>query len=243
MLSIALWTVVGPGWIGAGHAAEARPNILFIIMDDVGIDQMEVFGYGGRTPPSTPNLDADRRRRRALPQHLVDAGLHAPAGPCSSSGRFPLRTNVYGALGPNDLANSMVSPFEMTTPKLLATQGYESALFGKFHLGLQGHNPAGYAHAAQPRLELLRRLARRDRRSLLDRHHRRRRRAGRHVLLRLRARRGGRRRGRRRLLHAGRHVPGADQRRVSCRPGARAATSGGILDPGADLPVSAAGLL
>jgi len=31
-----------------------RPNILFIIMDDVGIDQMQIFGYGGGTPPSTP---------------------------------------------------------------------------------------------------------------------------------------------------------------------------------------------
>ena len=56
-----------------------------------------------------------------------------------------MRTNVLGALGPNDLANSMVSPYEMTAPKLLASEGYESALFGKFHLGLQGNNPAGYA--------------------------------------------------------------------------------------------------
>jgi len=30
------------------------PNILFVIMDDVGIDQMRVFGYGGETPPATP---------------------------------------------------------------------------------------------------------------------------------------------------------------------------------------------
>src|SRR5262249_24462650 len=55
------------------------------------------------------------------------------------------RTNVLGALGPDDLANSMVSPYEMTTPKLLARRGYESALFGKFHLALQANNPAGLA--------------------------------------------------------------------------------------------------
>jgi hypothetical protein len=35
----------------------------------------------------------------------------------------------------------MVSPYERTTPKLLATKGYVSALFGKFHLALQGNNP------------------------------------------------------------------------------------------------------
>jgi hypothetical protein len=118
------------------------PNILFVIMDDVGIDQLRTFGYGGATPPSTPSID-----------RIAGAGVrfhNAWAMPaCTTSravffaGRFPLRTNVYAALGPNDLANSMVSPYELTAPKLLAQRGYQSALFGKFHLGLQGHNPAG----------------------------------------------------------------------------------------------------
>ena len=123
---------------------ESKPNILFIVMDDVGIDQMAVFGYGGPTPPATPSLAA-----------IADAGLRFSntwAMPtCSASravffdGRFPMRTNVYDALGPLDLANSMVSPYEMTAPKLLAKGGYQSALFGKFHLGIQGNNSAGLA--------------------------------------------------------------------------------------------------
>ena len=39
-------------------AAADPPNILFFVLDDVGIDQMKVFGYGGATPPRTPNIDA-----------------------------------------------------------------------------------------------------------------------------------------------------------------------------------------
>jgi arylsulfatase A-like enzyme len=120
------------------------PNILFVIMDDVGIDQMRLFGYGGETPPNTPTID-----------RIASAGIRftntwsMPA--CSTSravffsGRFPLRTNVLGALGPSDLANSMVSPFETSLPKLLKPRGYHSALFGKFHLGLQGNSPYSYA--------------------------------------------------------------------------------------------------
>ena len=50
-----------------------RPNILFIIMDDVGIDQMQIFGYGGATPPLTPNIKCDRAGRCALPQCLGHA--------------------------------------------------------------------------------------------------------------------------------------------------------------------------
>jgi arylsulfatase A-like enzyme len=133
--------------VAAAPAAPPTPNILFIIMDDVGIDQMRLFGYGGVTPPSTPNID-----RIANGGVRFDNAWAMPA--CSTSravfftGRFPLRTNVFGALGPDDLANSMVSPYEMTVPKLLRKRGYHSALFGKFHLGLQGNSPFQYAMPA-----------------------------------------------------------------------------------------------
>jgi Sulfatase len=148
----ALLVLGGVAALTAGCSSEAstaaggtsKPNILFIVMDDVGIDQMAVFGYGGPTPPATPSIAA-----------VAGSGVRfsntwaMPA--CSVSravffdGRFPVRTNVYGALGPLDLANSMVSPYEMTAPKLLAKSGYQSALFGKFHLAMQGNNPAGLA--------------------------------------------------------------------------------------------------
>lgn len=118
------------------------PNILFIIMDDVGIDQMTAFGYGGTDPAKTPNINA-----------IAKAGVrfrNAWAMPeCSPSravffeGRFPLRTNVMSALLDDDLANSQVSPFEVTTPKVLKKRGYDSANFGKFHLAVPTNNPYG----------------------------------------------------------------------------------------------------
>ena len=49
-------------------------------------------------------------------------------------GRYPLRTNIGSAILALDLANSQVSPYETTTPEILRTRGYESGLFGKFHL-------------------------------------------------------------------------------------------------------------
>lgn len=144
MLTLALATIAPLSGCGGGNGTTTSdtPNILFVIMDDVGIDQMEVFGYGGETPPGTPNI-AD----------IAGAGIrfhNAWSMPACTTSRalvfeaqYPLRTNIKGALGPSDLANSMVSPYEVTVPKLLATRGYESGLFGKFHLGLQGNDPAG----------------------------------------------------------------------------------------------------
>ena len=120
-----------------------RPNILFIIMDDVGIDQLSVFGYGGLVPadvPKTPNIDAIAhagvrfRNVWAMPEC-------SPSRAMFFEGRYPLRTNVYGALLNDDLANSQVSPYEATTPRLLKTRGYDTADFGKFHLGEPTYNP------------------------------------------------------------------------------------------------------
>lgn len=121
-----------------------RPNILFIIMDDVGIDQMKIFGYGGATPPATPNIDAVAhagvrfRNTWSMPEC-------SPSRAIFFEGRYPFRTNVFNAILSDDLANSQVSPFEATTPKILKTASYSSGLFGKFHLAAATYNPYGAA--------------------------------------------------------------------------------------------------
>ncbi len=124
----------------ARAAVSAPPNILLIVVDDLGIDQWKVFGYGGNNPAPTPNIDT-----------IANAGVKfhnmwsMPA--CSNgraalfTGRYPFRTRVYTAIGSADLANYMVNPNEMTIPKLLRQKGYKSGLFGKFHLGTQDNNP------------------------------------------------------------------------------------------------------
>ena len=123
---------------------KSRPNILFIIMDDVGIDQMQIFGYGGGTAPLTPNINA-----------IAQAGVRfrnvwsmpecSPSRAIFFEGRYPLRTNVQAAILSNDLANSQVSPYEVTTPQILRTKNYVSGLFGKFHLAGPNNNEFTYA--------------------------------------------------------------------------------------------------
>ena len=127
---------------GTGGSIAAKPNILFVIMDDVGIDQMKVFGYGGLTPPNLPNINAVAaagvRFRNAWSMPECSPGRAA-----MFVGRYPIRTNIYAAVGPHDLANSQISPYDMTTPKLLRQSNYESAMFGKFHLAGPENNVDG----------------------------------------------------------------------------------------------------
>ncbi|MES2921774.1 MAG: sulfatase-like hydrolase/transferase [Verrucomicrobiota bacterium] len=117
------------------------PNILFIIMDDTGIDQLRTFNPDAQTTAPTPTLDT-----------LVKNGVSfsncwtmpecSPSRSCFFTGRYPLRTGVKAAILSYDLPSSQVSPYEATTPRVLKQAGYTSALLGKFHLGGPDNNPA-----------------------------------------------------------------------------------------------------
>jgi Sulfatase len=126
----------------ASTSDTSHPNILFVIMDDVGIDQMHSFGYGGPVPPKMPVIDtiADHgikfRNAWSMPEC-------SPARAAFFTGRWPLRNNIFQAIGSNDLNNSQVATWEITPPKLLEPAHYESGMIGKFHLGGPENNEAG----------------------------------------------------------------------------------------------------
>jgi arylsulfatase A-like enzyme len=138
-----------PGIAIAG-AAEGPPNILYIIMDDVGIDQMRIFGYGEDNQPRTPNIDTIARagvRFRnawAMPEC-------SPSRVSFFTGRYPLRTGVLNVSVTETLAQSQASPFEVTTPRVLRRRGYKSALFGKWHLTeVPSNDPDGNPNPGNP---------------------------------------------------------------------------------------------
>ena len=117
-----------------------QPNIILVIADDVGVDQLRSFGFGGADAPSVPTLDS-----------LAGAGVRFAntwsMPTCSASrvalmsGRYPTRTNVNTAIVSTDLANSQMSPYERSLPKILARSGYESAYIGKIHASGSDVNP------------------------------------------------------------------------------------------------------
>lgn len=118
----------------------ASPNILLIVMDDLGVDQFEAFGYGSRPPADTGNINAIAeqgvRFRNAWSMPTCTTTRAA-----MFTGRYPFRSGVFNAITSNDLANSQVSPYDATVPKLLRTKGYVSALIGKMHLTGSELNP------------------------------------------------------------------------------------------------------
>ena len=132
----------GSGGSPSSSTSTQPPNILFVVMDDVGIDQMQSFGYGGNSPPSMPNINAIAAAGVRL-RNTWSMPECSPGRASMFVGRYPIRTNIYQAIGENDLANSQISPYDMTTPKLLKQANYESGMFGKFHLAGPENNQAG----------------------------------------------------------------------------------------------------
>ena len=125
---------------GKEHEHQQHPNILFVIMDDVGVDQFGLFGYGGVDGPQTPVLKTIAENGVKF-RNVWATPECSPSRVSMFTGRYPMRHNVMAAILPPDLAISQQSPFETATPKVLKVAGYKSALIGKSHFTNSPTNP------------------------------------------------------------------------------------------------------
>lgn len=132
---IALATTALAGWRAASVAAQAapRPNVLFILADDLGIG--DIGPYGQQTIP-TPNLD------RMASQGMTFSRMYSGAPVCSPS-RATLFTGLHN--GRHNNGNGVaLHAGTATTAEVLREAGYDTGMFGKLHLGgpnaLRGFN-------------------------------------------------------------------------------------------------------
>lgn len=151
----ALLVLAISGCFGSDSGNEPQPpNIIFFILDDVGIDQMSAFGYGGAVNvPQTPVIDT-----------LVKSGVMfrntwamaecSPSRAMFFNGRYPIRTGITDAITSSDLANSQMSPYESTTPTILKTAGYASGIFGKTHFTGSAINPSTNPYGSTAQFQL-----------------------------------------------------------------------------------------
>lgn len=110
---------------------QQKPNVVLIYVDDLGYGDL---GSYGATKIKTPNLDA-----------LASDGIrftngHATAATCTPSryslmtGNYPFRQTGTGIL-PGD-AKLIIPQDKVTLPKVFKQAGYQTAVIGKWHLGL-----------------------------------------------------------------------------------------------------------
>ena len=124
--------------LGAPALASAeprgRPNIVILLADDLGYGDVAVFGH-----PSirTPALDRMAAQGQRWTNFYTVAPVCSPSRGALMTGRLPVRTGLYGReLGVffRDDPNGIPAA-EVTLAEALQGAGYNTAIFGKWHLG------------------------------------------------------------------------------------------------------------
>lgn len=121
------------------HSAESqdqRPNIIFVMTDDMGCADLSSFG---RTDFTTQNIDAFVRSGMKFNNAYAGAPVCTPTRVAFMTGRYPARNPIglrEPLTGSPEDAGLGLSPSIPTVSSLLKRNGYETALFGKWHLGL-----------------------------------------------------------------------------------------------------------
>jgi arylsulfatase A-like enzyme len=123
-----------PDWapFGAPRAPEGAPNVIYIVLDDVGFSALGC--YGG--PVETPNLDRIAARGVRYTQWHTTA-LCSPTRSCLLTGRNHTRNSMAciteGAIGfPN--ASGTIPPENGMLPEILGELGWNTYMVGKWHL-------------------------------------------------------------------------------------------------------------
>jgi arylsulfatase A-like enzyme len=136
-----------------------RPNVIFILMDDFGYNDLGIQTFPNRTdfyPNSGPapaqtvgaNMPQPNLAHQLTPQidSLASDGMRftsfyanpscTAARGCLMTGRYRSRLNIQGVFFPN--STNGLNTKEVTLPELLRERGYATGMIGKWHLG---YNP------------------------------------------------------------------------------------------------------
>ena len=117
---------------GKPAAAEQKPNIVFILTDNLGYGELGVYGGGILRGAPTPRLD--ELAREGL--RLTNMNMEAQCTPSRSSiltGRFSMRSGTYAV--PLGGVPEGLTQWEITLAQSLSNEGYATGMWGKWHLG------------------------------------------------------------------------------------------------------------
>lgn len=145
-------------------AEERRPNIVFVLMDDMGWRDV---GFAGNEFVETPNIDALAKRGLVFTQSYASAPNCAPTRACLMSGQYTPRHGIYTVVDPRQPpgspwhklqaaeSKSELAPGVLTIAEALQQGGYATAFFGMWNLGRGRTGPVtpagqGFQHVVFP---------------------------------------------------------------------------------------------
>ncbi len=139
--------LLGPFLPAARAAAPAKPNIVYLLADDLGYGDVQALNPT-RGKIKTPHLD------RLAAQGMTFTDAHSGSSVCTPTryglltGRYAWRSRLQrGVLDGTD-DPPLIAEDRLTVPAFLRQHGYTTAAIGKWHLGFLSERPAGAAAPA-----------------------------------------------------------------------------------------------
>lgn len=138
-----------------GATPAARPNILFILADDLG--QMDIGAFNPKTFYETPNINALAKRGMKFTQGYAACSVCSPTRGSIMTGKYPPRFGITNfipggrAAKLNPAPNAGQLPLaEVTLAESLRDAGYATFFAGKWHLGGAGFLPKDQGFITEP---------------------------------------------------------------------------------------------
>jgi arylsulfatase A-like enzyme len=136
--SIAILLVLSLAWqdtyaqAPTAPPASKKPNIVFILVDNLGYGELGVYGGGILRGAPTSRIDKLASEGTRLLNFNVEAQC-TPSRSALMTGRFSIRSGTY-AVPIGGVADGLTL-WEVTIAKLLSDRGYATGIWGKWHLG------------------------------------------------------------------------------------------------------------
>ena len=119
----------------AARASKDKPNIIFILADDLGYGEL---GSYGQQKIKTPNLDRMAREGLRFTRFYAGSTVCAPSRSVLMTGRHTGHTTVRGNAGREDRTPQTLRAEDVTIAEMIKSVGYKTALIGKWGLGMPG---------------------------------------------------------------------------------------------------------
>lgn len=130
VLLLLLGACTAPHWKQKSSPEIAAPNVVIVFADDLGYGDLGCTGG----PYRTPNIDRLAEEGAFFQDFTVAQPVCSASRAALLTGCYPSRVGIQGALGPHDQHG--LDPDEVTLADLLKAQGYRTAIYGKWHLGV-----------------------------------------------------------------------------------------------------------